>query len=271
MLGAIMMAGIGIAQGYGTYKQGKQMAGVGDNIKKYYRALEDKKDDLEKREKLGKETAKNIKEEQHKQASNQYDFNKKEIKRALETNLRGLLVQHSSLRDDLSKEISDMKGRLAFAFDKKNVEESSIKNDSLNKLNNEVLEKTNILIENQFQDIKEMGIQGANQQYQNDLQLNRTKEGINQNYLVSLTNSEMQLQHDLNSLNNFITSGVNRGEQYIQQGYNIKAQGANEITSSVLNFGKTAFNKFGGLTGITSSLFGQDKADKLDVFMNKWG
>lgn len=250
MLGAIMMAGIGIAQGYGTYKQGKQMSGVGDNIKKYYRVLEDKKDDLKKREKLGKETAKKIKEEQHKQALDQYDFNKKEIKRALETNLRGLLTHHTSLRDDLNKEVADMRGKLAFAFDKKNVEESSIKDDSMNKLRNEALEKTNILIENQFQDIKEMGIQGANQQYQVDLQLNKTKEGINQNYIVSLNNTEMQLQHDLNNLQNFITSGVSRGSQYIQQGYNVMAQGSEQMAQSVRDFGKKSFDKLGGIEGI---------------------
>lgn len=109
MFGAIVEAGLEIAQGYGTYRQGKKMARTGENIQKYYRALEDKKEDLRKREKLGKETAKNIKEEQHKQAYNQYEYNKKEVKRALETNLRGLLTHHTSLRDDLNKEVADMR------------------------------------------------------------------------------------------------------------------------------------------------------------------
>lgn len=120
----------------------------------------------------------------------------------------------------------------------------------MNKLRNEALEKTNILIENQFQDIKEIGIQGANQQYQVDLQLNKTKEGINQNYIISLNNTEMQLQHDLNNLQNFITSGVNRGSQYIQQGYNVMAQGSEQMVQYVRDFGKKSFDKLGGIEGI---------------------
>lgn len=277
MIEGVLSMGLNMAgdlfQGLGQIEQGTRMKKYGSKIKAIYNSLNSKQKDLRDREKLAKKTAGEIKDEQHKQIKDQHVYNKEEIKRALEINLRGAISQHISLRDNLDKELTDVKSKLAFAFDKKNVEDSSIKADSESRFRSEALEKTQILIENQFQDLREIGHMSSGQDYQNDLQLNAKKEGVNHNFLASINNAELQLQKDLQNLSNFINQGVAQGQDLYNQGLMLKAQGQEKTIGAVAGFGLNVFKKsdmFKNLDSKFSSMFGgRDKGASQTIGMLK--
>lgn len=141
MIGSVLSnLALGVAQGYGIYKQGKKIAKAGDEIKSIYNGLKNQEDKLKGSIEYNKTTAKKIKGYQDEQAKMQYEYNKKEIGRALEGNLRGLLAGYVSARENLEQEVMNVRSKLAFN-DIKNVEDSSIKSDSINKLNSEAKDK----------------------------------------------------------------------------------------------------------------------------------
>lgn len=245
MMGSILSSlALGIAQGYGVYKQGKKITKAGEEIKSTYGSLENQKGKLKESIEYNKATAKKIKGYQDDQAKMQYEFNKKEIGRALEGNLRGLLAGYVSARENLEQEVMNVRSKLSFN-DIKNVEDSSIKSDSVNKLNSEAKDKANIITQNQMNDIAELQTQTNNNYYQSGLNFAKTQEGINQNYLVAYSQAEMQLKRDLAQLNQTIDNGNLAGGQLVDQGYGLKVAGVNGITQSVLDFGKNYYlNKY---------------------------
>ncbi len=144
MMGSILTnLALGIAQGYGIYKQGKKIAKAGDEVKSIYNGLKDQENKLKGSIEYNKATAKKIKGYQDEQAKMQYEYNKREIGRALEGNLRGLLAGYVSARENLEQEVMNVRSKLAFN-DIKNVEDSSIKSDSINKLNSEAKDQTSL-------------------------------------------------------------------------------------------------------------------------------
>lgn len=262
---------LGVAQGYGVYRQGKKIARTGEEIKRIYGRLKSQEKILRESEKNTKETAKKLKGEQDIQAKMQYEYNKKEVNRALETNLRGVISGYVSAREDLESEIKNVRSQLAFKNDIKNVEESSIKTDSLNKLKAEADLKAEAILQNQRNDMTETQTQAVSQDYQNRLSFNRIQEGINQNYLVAYSNAELQLRRDLSQLNNTIEAGTNKGQQIVQQGRDLKLQGSNMMTQAVLDGGKKIFmGSFGGFEGLSNSignLFGKGGGTLKEVPM----
>ena len=241
MIGSVLSnLALGIAQGYGIYKQGKKIAKAGDEIKSIYNGLKDQEDKLKGSIEYNKASAKKIKGYQDEQAKMQYEYNKKEIGRALEGNLRGLLAGYVSARENLEQEVMNVRSKLAFN-DIKNVEDSSIKSDSINKLNSEAKDKANIITQNQMNEIDELQNQTNNYYYQSGINFARTQEGINQNYLSSYSQAEMQLKRDLAQLNQTIDNGNMAGNQLMEQGFGAKLAGINEITQSFLDAGKTFY------------------------------
>ena len=254
MMGAVLTEmAIGIAQGYGTYRQGKKIIKAGEKIKSIYNGLKDQEDKLKGSIEYNKATAKKIKSYQDEQAKMQYEYNKKEIGRALEGNLRGLLAGYVSARENLEQEVMNVRSKLAFN-DIKNVEDSSIKSDSINKLNSEAKDKANIITQNQMNEMGELQNQTNNYYYQSGLSYAKTQEGINQNYLVAYSQAEMQLKRDLAQLNQTIENGNMAGNQLVDQGWGVKVAGANQMTQAVLNAGKSyAMGKAGAsLPGMPS-------------------
>ena len=230
MIGSVLSnLTLGIAQGYGIYKQGKKIVKAGDEIKSIYNGLKDQENKLKRSIEYNKATASKIKGYQDEQAKMQYEYNKKEIGRALEGNLRGLLAGYVSARENLEQEVMNVRSKLAFN-DIKNVEDSSIKSDSINKLNSEAKDKANIIAQNQMNEMGEL---------QN--QTNKTQEGINQNYLVAYSQAEMQLKRDLAQLNQTIDNGNIAGNQLMEQGFGAKLAGINGITQSFLDAGKSLY------------------------------
>ena len=138
----LMNLALGIGQGFGIYKQGKKIINAGEEVKSIYRKLGTKEKDLRESFENNKISIKKIKEYQDDQAKKQFEYNQKEIGRALEGNLRGVLSGYVSARENLEQEITNIKSKLAFS-DIKNVESSSIQTDSVNKLKLEANDKAN--------------------------------------------------------------------------------------------------------------------------------
>ena len=254
MMGAVLtQLAIDMAQGYTVYRQGEKIVKAGEEIKSIYDGLKNQEGKLKGSIEYNKATAKKIKNYQTEQARMQYEYNKKEIGRALEGNLRGLLAGYVSARENLEQEVISIKSKLAFN-DIKNVEDSSIKSDSINKLNSEAKDKANIIAQNQMNEISELQTQTNNYYYQSGLTFNRTQEGINQNYLVAYSQAEMQLRKDLAQLNQTIDNGNLVGNQLVDQGLGIKVAGVNQMTQAALDAAKSyAMGKASGsLPGMPS-------------------
>lgn len=260
---ALLSLGVGIAQGYGTKKQGKKIARLGEEISRKYKATGKYGEKLFKEsEKNSKEKIENIRSEQKKQADLQLGVNKEEIKRALEKNIRGALGTYSNAHNNLVSEIKNVRSQLAFKNDIKNVEKSSIKHDMESQLSQEALEQSRAILENQEHDLEETIHKSYMENYQAGLSYNRTIEGINQNYLSALSNAEIQAQRDLFNINSWVNAGVEQGREIINQGHTLKDAGDEKIASSIMNFGTGMFNKVGGFGaiagkfGLSSNIFG---------------
>lgn len=250
----LMNLALGIGQGFGIYKQGKKIINAGEEVKSIYRKLGTKEKDLRESFENNKISIKKIKEYQDDQAKIQFEYNQKEIGRALEGNLRGVLSGYVSARENLEQEITNIKSKLAFN-DIKNVESSSIQNDSINKLKLEANDKANTLIQNQTNEIDELENQTNNYYYQSGLNYNKTQEGINQNYLTAYSQAELQLKRDLAQLNQTIENGNMAGEQLVNQGWDARVAGINGITKTILDAGKDYYiNRYKNKLGVEENI-----------------
>ena len=250
----LMNIALGIGQGFGIYKQGKKIVNAGEEVKSIYGKLGTKEKDLRESFENNKISIKKIKEYQDEQAKIQFEYNKKEIGRALEGNLRGVLSGYVSARENLDQEITNIKSKLAFN-DIKNVESSSIQNDSINKLKLEANDKANTLIQNQTNEIDELENQTNNYYYQSGLNYNKTQEGINQNYLTAYSQAELQLKRDLAQLNQTIENGNMAGEQLVNQGWDARVAGINGITKTILDAGKDYYiNRYKNKLGVEENI-----------------
>lgn len=250
----LMNLALGIGQGFGIYKQGKKIINAGEEVKSIYGKLRTKEKDLRESFENNKISIKKIKEYQDEQAKIQFEYNKKEIGRALEGNLRGVLSGYVSARENLDQEITNIKSKLAFN-DIKNVESSSIQNDSINKLKLEANDKANTLIQNQTNEIDELENQTNNYYYQSGLNYNKTQEGINQNYLTAYSQAELQLKRDLAQLNQTIENGNMAGEQLVNQGWDARVAGINGITKTILDAGKDYYiNRYKNKLGVEENI-----------------
>lgn len=250
----LMNLALGIGQGFGIYKQGKKIINAGEEVKSIYGKLGTKEKDLRESFENNKISIKKIKEYQDDQAKIQFEYNQKEIGRALEGNLRGVLSGYVSARENLEQEIANIKSKLAFN-DIKNVESSSIQNDSINKLKLEANDKANTLIQNQTNEIDELENQTNNYYYQSGLNYNKTQEGINQNYLTAYSQAELQLKRDLAQLNQTIENGNMAGEQLVNQGWDAKVAGINGMTKAILDAGKDYYiNRYKNKLGAEESI-----------------
>lgn len=250
----LMNLALGIGQGFGVYKQGKKIINAGEEVKSIYGKLGTKEKDLRESFENNKISIKKIKEYQDDQAKIQFEYNQKEIGRALEGNLRGVLSGYVSARENLEQEITNIKSKLAFN-DIKNVESSSIQNDSINKLKLEANDKANTLIQNQTNEIDELENQTNNYYYQSGLNYNKTQEGINQNYLTAYSQAELQLKRDLAQLNQTIENGNMAGEQLVNQGWDARVVGINGITKTILDAGKDYYiNRYKNKLGAEESI-----------------
>lgn len=250
----LMNLALGIGQGFGIYKQGKKIVNAGEEVKSIYGKLGTKEKDLRESFENNKISIKKIKEYQDEQAKIQFEYNKKEIGRALEGNLRGVLSGYVSARENLDQEITNIKSKLAFN-DIKNVESSSIQNDSINKLKLEANDKANTLIQNQTNEIDELENQTNNYYYQSGLNYNKTQEGINQNYLTAYSQAELQLKRDLAQLNQTIENGNMAGEQLVNQGWDTRVAGINGITKTILDAGKDYYiNRYKNKLGVEENI-----------------
>ena len=250
----LMNLALGIGQGFGIYKQGKKIINAGEEVKSIYRKLGTKEKDLRESFENNKISIKKIKEYQDDQAKIQFEYNQKEIGRALEGNLRGVLSGYVSARENLEQEIANIKSKLAFN-DIKNVESSSIQNDSINKLKLEANDKANTLIQNQTNEIDELENQTNNYYYQSGLNYNKTQEGIKQNYLTAYSQAELQLKRDLAQLNQTIENGNMAGEQLVNQGWDARVAGINGMTKAILDAGKDYYiNRYKNKLGAEESI-----------------
>lgn len=271
----LMNIALGIGQGFGIYKQGKKIINAGEEVKSIYGKLRTKEKDLRESFENNKISIKKIKEYQDDQAKIQFEYNQKEIGRALEGNLRGVLSGYVSARENLEQEIANIKSKLAFN-DIKNVESSSIQTDSVNKLKLEANDKVNTLIQNQTNEIDELENQTNNYYYQSGLNYNKTQEGINQNYLTAYSQAELQLKRDLAQLNQTIENGNMAGEQLVNQGWDARVAGINGITKTILDAGKDYYinrykNKLGAEENIKEIPGIYNTENKEDnIFKKTW-
>ena len=250
----LMNLALGIGQGFGVYKQGKKNINAGEEVKSIYGKLGTKEKDLRESFENNKISIKKIKEYQDDQAKIQFEYNQKEIGRALEGNLRGVLSGYVSARENLEQEIANIKSKLAFN-DIKNVESSSIQNDSINKLKLEANDKANTLIQNQTNEIDELENQTNNYYYQSGLNYNKTQEGINQNYLTAYSQAELQLKRDLAQLNQTIENGNMAGEQLVNQGWDARVAGINGMAKAILDAGKDYYiNRYKNKLGVEENI-----------------
>ena len=264
MIGGILTGmAFGIAQGFNSVHQGNKIYKVGKEIQNTYSSLSKNAGKFKESEENTKKTIKFIQGEQNKQADVQFDFNKKQIRTALESNIRNIISNYVSSREDLASEIENAKIKIAFTGDIKNVESSSYKTDMKNKLKVEADEKANKIIQNELNDLTGLESQINAQSYQNKLGYLKTKEGINQNYLSAFSNAEAQYNRDMAQLNSFISAGINQGAIVKAQGGQVMAQGGDMIGQAFLGGMGKLFNAYGGIGGIKNRIFGEDQPNKI--------
>lgn len=131
-----------------------------------------------------KRASKYIASQERESARIQFEINKKEIERAYETNLQGMLkgfaTQRLGLFDEAEKASSNLNIQLG---ERKNIdkENDSFKDDSKKMLESEVQENILAMMEQQNFSLRELINESTMQMYQTGMSLNSTISGINKN------------------------------------------------------------------------------------------
>lgn len=269
MIGSILVgATLGVLQGMSTAKQGKSILRTGKNIEKIYAGLADNKALFEKSLKEHKETAGKIKKYQEESAELQYKRNQETVKKTLESSLRNVMNQYIVAKENLHEQILENKSKILMSTQNKNVEESSIKHDTLATLESEATRNQRTLNQNQLNSIESVTNEGIEQEYRVGTDYDNALGNIRKAYNQSIGNAELQRNQDISSLNQTIENGVIAGKNVQQQGYNVIADGNSKIASTLWDAGLKAFNAFGGMEVIGSKLSnffgGQQKSNAFE-------
>lgn len=257
MIGSILVgATIGVFKGMGTRKQGKNIIRSGGRITEEYRKLGENKVLFEKSMKEQKEVAGKIKGHQEGSAKLQYERNQSELKRTLETNLRGVMYNYVAQKDNLKEQMLDAKSKLLIGSYNPNVEKSSIKHDSFATLDKEVSENQRTINENQIGAIEQVTSESLGQSYRVGQDYDNSISNIQRNYNATLGSAEAQYNQDINHMKAQMEQGLIAGNQVKQQGYNLIGQAESQIAGSLWNAGLQGFSAMGGFSGMMGSLGG---------------
>lgn len=257
MMGGILVgASLGILQGMSTRSQGKNIIRSGKRIEEEYKKLGSSKALFEKSMKKQKDVAGKIKGYQEGSAKVQYERNQSELKRALESNLRGVMYNYVAQKDNLKEQMLDAKSKLLTGSYNPNVEKSSIKHDSFATLDKEVSENQRTINENQIGAIEQVTSESLGQTYRVGQDYDNSISNIQRNYNATLSGAESQYNQDINNINSQISTGVSVGRNMQQQGYTLKAQGSSQITGALVEAGLQGFSAMGGFSGIKNKLGG---------------
>lgn len=261
MIGSILLGTtFGVLRGISTYGQGKNIIKAGRNIEKIYEKLGENKILFENSFKEQKETAWRIKGFQEESAKAQYERNKTLVKKALESNLRNVMNQYVVENENLDGQVREMKSKILLTTGNKNVEENSIRNDSLSTLQNEFIENQRILNQNQMNMVEGVTEEGIAKEYQVGTDYDNVSSNIRQAYNRTIGNTELQRNQDISNLNQTIENGRISSASMQQQGYGIMAQAESSIANTLWSAGLNAFSSVGGFDWASN---------KIGSFFNK--
>lgn len=255
MIGVVLVtAGLGIAQGLNTKKQGKAIVNTGRAIANEYAKLNANRVLFENSFEEHKKTIGKIKGYQEETAKLQYNKNKRAVKEALEINLRNVMNGYVSAKDTLDEQVKDMRSKIVISTQNPTVEENSIRQDSLSLLGKEALGNSRVIEENMLNSIKTSTEEGIENQYRVDTDYDNAMSNIRKSYNQSLGNAELQKIQDISRLNDIIESGRIAGANLIQQGYGVIAEGEQKIAKTLFEAGMGMYNSFSGSLGSSGTL-----------------
>ena len=182
-----------------------------------------------------KKTAKHLAKIQKEIADMQFEYDKKEIKEATETNLRGILKQYATAKESLYEQKENVRMNLNFKSQMKGVEKdnNSYITDSQNKLESEFFENMRNTIENQKNDLMNISKQGIGQ-------LTQVHSGYN-NSISNINQTKIQAQNQANQL---IMDGVMNVAEAIAKSYGGGIGGGIGGTSEISNSVQSAETPF---------------------------
>lgn len=124
----------------------------------------------------------------------QFEYNKKQVKEAAETNIRGALRQYVGAREELYDKKEKARIGLSFSSQMKGTEkeDNSYVIDSKNKLNSEFEENLRTLLDNQKNDLYNIEKQGASQMYQ--------VQGDYNNAISNINNTQIKAQQEADKM-----------------------------------------------------------------------
>lgn len=131
-----------------------------------------------------KKSAKYVAKHERESARIQYEVNKKEVERAFQINLDGVLSSYAGQRADLLDEAKRTASNLNIQLgERKNVDKEmdSFKGDTKKVLENEIEDNMMAMIDSQKFSMDELSTQMSSQMYQIGSNLNQTISGINKN------------------------------------------------------------------------------------------
>lgn len=257
MIGSFLVsAGLGLLQGMNAKRQGKAIIGTGRAVANEYAKLNANRVLFENSFEEHKKTIGKIKGYQEETAKLQYDKNKRAVKEALGVNLRNIMNGYVSAKDTLDEQVKDMKSKIVVSTQNSNVEENSIRQDSLSLLGKEALGNSRVIEENMINYLKASTEEGIENQYRVDTDYDNAISNIRKAYNQSLGNAELQKIQDISRLNDIMESGRIAGANLVQQGYGIIGQASQNMANTFLSAGLGIFDRLGGFNFIDSKIEG---------------
>lgn len=157
---------------------------------------------------LGTKNAKKIAKTQRETAKMQYEYNKREVERAFNDNLKGLMRNYATQKLNATEEAKTMLSTLNINLGKKNVEEESFKKDIKDKTEKEISDNLTFMVADEIAAIDNLGLMKAAQNYQIGLNYESASSVINQQLIKA---KRQNAQKILNGM----TQGVIQSSSFI--------------------------------------------------------
>lgn len=188
-------------------------------------------------------TAGKIAKLQRETAEMQFNYNKKQIKEATETNLRGMMKQYVAAKENLYEQKENVRMNLNFKSQMKGVEknDNSYITDSKTKLESEFFENMRNTIENEKNDLTNVSKQGIDQIYQAQGNYNQALTNING---AKIQAQQQANQMILNGINDVAMAGISAYKNFKAKSELSTDDSSKEQRVSKVNFSKPySFNR----------------------------
>lgn len=129
---------------------------------------------------LGTRNAKKIAKTQKETAKMQYEYNKREVDRAFNDNLKDLMRNYATQKLNATEEAKTILSNINISTGKKNVDEESFEKDIKDKTEKEISDNLTFMVADEIAAIDNLGLMKAAQNYQIGLNYESATSAINQ-------------------------------------------------------------------------------------------